>query len=415
MRDGASSPHGQISDPGFGSVASIPGGYRVRGCGRGAGSPFRFARTSRFVGRSPARVPDTRGMRLTLAEIAAHVQGRVAGDGQRVVTGVAAIESAGAGDLTFVASARLVPRLEESAAGAAIVPEGVDAASRDVVLHDNPRAAMAIAIRLFHPEERPAAGVSEHASVHATARLGEGVSVGAFTVVGEGAVLGDDVVVGPGCVVAGGVRVGARTVLHAHVVLYPRVSLGEDCVLHSGVVVGSDGFGFTLVAGKHTKVPQIGGVEIGDDVEIGAGSCVDAGALAPTRIGDNTKIDNLVQVGHNTQLGRSVLLCGQSGIAGSSVLEDYVTLAGQAGVGGHLRMGQGSAAAAQSAVLKDVARGQVVAGAPNMSMNLWKRVHASSKHLPDMRDQLKALQKQVDELTARLAETPTPGDAPNTP
>ncbi len=337
-------------------------------------------------------------MPFTLAEIAARVGGRLAGDGSRVLAGVASLEAAGESDLTFVAVPRLISKFEESSAGAAILPEGADADGRDVIHHANPRAAMAVAIALFEPEPAIEPGISAHADVSPDAVLGERVSVGQFAVVGAGATLGDDVIVGAGSVVAAGSRLGDRTRLHPRVVVYSRVTIGADCILHSGVVIGADGFGFTLVDGKHVKIPQIGGVEIGDDVEIGAGSCVDAGALAPTRVGDNTKIDNLVMVGHNTQLGRSVLLCGQSGIAGSSVLEDYVVLAGQAGVGGHLRMGQGSSAAAQSAVLRDVPKGEVTAGAPNVPMSLWKRMHAAGKHLPELREELKALRRRIAAL-----------------
>jgi len=339
-------------------------------------------------------------MPFTLREIAERVGGRLAGDGSRVLSGVASLEAAGESDLTFIAVQRLISKFEESSAGAAILPEGTVAEGRDVIHHANPRAAMAVAIALFEPTPASEPGISRSSEVHARAVLGERVSVGPFAVIGEGATLGDDVIIGAGSVVAAGSSLGARTLLHPRVVVYRRVTIGTDCILHPGVVIGADGVGFTLVDGKHMKIPQVGGVEIGNDVEIGAGSCVDSGALAPTRVGDNTKIDNLVMVGHNTQLGRSVLLCGQSGIAGSSVLEDYVVLAGQAGVGGHLHMGQGSTAAAQSAVLRDVPKGEVTAGAPNVPMPLWKRMHAAGKHLPEMRDELKALRRRIAVLEA---------------
>ncbi len=346
-------------------------------------------------------------MSITLARIAELTGGRLAGDGARVLDRARPLEEAGPGDLSFVASEKVLPRLPGCAAGALIVLNGLEITGRDVVYHENPHAAMAQVVEVLYPEVAPEPGVHDLAVVHPDARLGEGVSVAPFAVVEADAVLGDGVHIGAGAVVSRGVRVGAGTIIHPRVVLYPRVTLGKGCLVYAGAVIGAEGFGFALVGEQHVKVPQVGGVEIGDDVEIGANSCIDAGTLAPTRLGDNTKVDDLVMIGHNNQIGRSVLLCGQVGLAGSNTIEDFVILTGQTGVSGHLRVGKGAMAAAKSAIMRDVAPGEKVAGVPHMPLDLWRRVWKASQRLPEMRREMKALLRRVDDLE-RLMDSEAP-------
>ena len=193
-------------------------------------------------------------------------------------------------------------------------------------------------------------------------------------------------------------RLGDGAFVHPRAVIYPRVVAGANCEIHAGAVIGADGFGFTQVEGRHVKVPQVGGVEIGDDVEIGANSCVDAGTLAPTRIGANTKIDDLVMIGHNNQIGERVLLCGQAGLAGSNVVGDDVVITGQSGVSGHLTIGKGAVVAAKTGVMRDVGAGEKTAGAPNMPLHVWRRVWKASQRLPEMRREMKAMLRRVDDI-----------------
>jgi UDP-3-O-[3-hydroxymyristoyl] glucosamine N-acyltransferase len=240
--------------------------------------------------------------------------------------------------------------------------------------------------------------------VHATAvvdpsaRLGAGVHVGPNAVIERDAVIGDGAVVEASCYVGAGSEVGAGTRLYPRVTLYDGVRVGRDCILHSGVVLGADGFGFARVGGRHRKIPQVGGVVVGDDVEIGANSCIDRGTMEPTRIGTNTKIDNLVQVGHNCVVGERVILCGQVGIAGTTVIESDAVLGGQAGVAGHLTIGRGAMAAAQAGIISSVEAGAKVGGHPHMPLPEWLRMQAAMRQLVEMRAELKRLTERVAAL-----------------
>jgi UDP-3-O-[3-hydroxymyristoyl] glucosamine N-acyltransferase len=343
--------------------------------------------------------------RFTLDELARLTGGRLAGDPAREITGAAPPHTAGLCDVTFVFAQKALAVFLASKAGAAIVPEGCDAAGRDVIHHRNPQAAMPAVLEALYPERRPAPGVHGTAVVHGSANVGARVHVGPHAVVDEDAVLADDVIVGAGSHVGRGSVVGERTRLHPHVVLYPDVRLGRDCVLHSGVVIGADGFGFVRAGGSHRKIPQVAGVVIGDDVEIGANSCVDRGTLTPTRIGTNTKIDNLVQIGHNCEIGDRVIVCGQAAIAGSTIIEDDVVLAGQVGATGHLRVGRGSIAAAGTGITGDVDPGARIAGHPPMPLQEWRRVQATYRRLPDMRSELRDLRKRLAALESHIRAT----------
>jgi len=344
------------------------------------------------------RTCETDRMELTLTQIAELTGGRLVGDGDRVVRRVRPIHEAGPGDLSFVANEKALAQAKTSQAEALIVGDGLDAPGHQIVFHDNPLAAITQVIAVLYPQPAVEPGVHTLASVHPSATLGEGVSVAAFATIGARAQVGAGSRIGEGAVIGEGVVIGEATLVHPRAVLYPRVTIGRDCEIHSGAVIGADGFGFTQVDGRHVKVPQIGGVEIGDDVEVGANSCIDAGTLAPTRIGDNTKIDDLVMVGHNNQIGRHVMLCGQVGVAGSSTIEDDVVLAGQSGVADHLHVGKGAISAAKTGILRDVKAGHRIAGSPPMPLELWRRVWKASHRLPGMRREMKAMLRRIDDL-----------------
>ncbi len=334
---------------------------------------------------------------MILLEIAHRLGCTLHGDGSVEIRSVAGIESAGPGDLSFVASPRYAAHLATTRAAAVIVAPGIEAAVTTLV-SDNPYLTFARAVALLHPEARPAAGVDASARVDPSAVLGEGVHVGALAVVGPR------------------VRVGARSVVHPHVVLYADAAIGEDCRLHSGVqvregcrlgdrvvvqngaVVGADGFGFAKdTDGRYTKIQQRGSVVVEDDVEIGALSAIDRAALGETRIGRGTKIDNLVQVGHSVSIGEDTVLAGQVGIAGSSRIGHRVTLAGQVGVAGHIEVGDGATATAQTGIPNDVAPGAVVSGYPAIDNRAWLKSSAVFAKLPE-------LLKRVRDLEQRLAE-----------
>jgi UDP-3-O-[3-hydroxymyristoyl] glucosamine N-acyltransferase len=343
-------------------------------------------------------------MSYRLDELAQRVGGAVRGNPARLVRGIATLAEAGEDDLSFLTNPRYRATAERTRAGAILV----GAAGRGLAGHDllevrEPYLALARLLELFHPVARPRPGVSPDARIGEDARLGRDVHVGAFAVVGDGCELGDRVVVGVGCVLGESCRVGSETELRPRVVLYPGTRVGCRCLLHSGVVLGADGFGFATSDGVHHKVPQVGRVVVGDDVEIGANSSVDRAMLGETRLGAGSKIDDLVMIAHGVQVGPRALFAAQAGIAGSTRLGANGTLAGQAGVAGHLELGDRVTVAAKSAVLGDLPDDAVVAGIPAIELPRWKRSQALLKKLPELRQELRKLHERLEVLESRLA------------
>ncbi len=335
---------------------------------------------------------------MKLRELAARLGCELRGDGEVEIAGVAPIEQAGPGDVTFLANPRYASHLTTTRAGAVILAPG-QAASLPCLVSDNPYLAFARAVALVRPPARPVPGVHPSAQVDPSAVLGEGVHVGALAVVGAG------------------VRVGARSALHPHVVLYEGVEVGEDCVIHSGVqvrercrlgsrvvvqngaVIGGDGFGFARDReGRYHKFPQVGIVVVEDDVEIGALTAIDRAALGETRIGRGSKLDNLVQVGHSVTIGADTVMAGQVGIAGSTKVGRGVTLAGQVGVAGHLEIGDGVIATAQTGIPGSVAPGTVVSGYPAIENRAWLKSSAVFAKLPELQRRLRELERRVESL-----------------
>jgi UDP-3-O-[3-hydroxymyristoyl] glucosamine N-acyltransferase len=343
---------------------------------------------------------------LTVAEIAGQVGGRVVGDGDRVIRGVATLESAGAHDLSLVASRKYLPYLGATRAGAVLVasalsdrvPEGV---TRIVV--SDAHAAMGEAIRALHPPRPHPAGIHPTAVVAEDVLVGADVSIGPYAVVEAGVVLGDRARIGPHAVIGAGSRIGADAVVHAHATLYPGVVLGARVILHSGTRIGSDGFGYAWTGSEHRKVPQVGGCIIGDDVEIGANSTVDRGSIGDTVVGTGAKIDNLVHLGHNVRVGAHAILIAQVGVAGSSKVGDGAILGGQAGVSGHVEIGAGARVGAQAGVTGNVPPGVTVSGYPARPHREALRAQAAAMKLPEL---LRRLQ--------RLDQRSEPGDLPET-
>jgi UDP-3-O-[3-hydroxymyristoyl] glucosamine N-acyltransferase len=328
-----------------------------------------------------------------LGELAARVGGRVAGDPERTLHGLRALPSAGPEHLSFFTDPTLRRQAEASAAGAILTGPAARGLRHDLLIVDDPGLALIELLRLFHPEPAAAPGVHPTAIVGAGARVAPTASIAAYVVLGEGCEIGDGAVLHPFVCVGAGCRIGRAAVLHPHVVLYPRSVVGERAVLHAGAVVGADGFGYLARAGRHVKVPQVGSAVLEDDVEVGANSTIDRATLDETRVGAGTKIDNLVQVGHNVRIGRSSILCGQAGIAGSSTLGDGVVLAGQSGVSNRVTIGDGARVAGKSAVFGDVAPGAQVAGTPAIEASRWRRQVALLARLPEIRRRLAALER----------------------
>jgi UDP-3-O-[3-hydroxymyristoyl] glucosamine N-acyltransferase len=331
-----------------------------------------------------------------LGELAERVGGRVEGDPERTIRGLATLEQAEASDLSFLTNPRYRQLAAATRAGAVLVAPGQRVQGHDLLVVEAPYRALAAILALFHPVSPAPAGISEDARVGRNCRIAPGVHVGPFAVLEDEVELANDVVIGAGCMIGSGCRIGAATVLKPRVVLYPRTEVGARCLLHSGVVLGGDGFGFATHEGVHVKVPQVGRVVVEDEVEIGANATVDRAMLGETRIGAGTKIDDLVMIAHGVRVGPRSLLAAQSGIAGSARLGARAVLAGQAGVAGHLELGDGVVVAAKSAVFDDQPEGARVAGVPAFDLRRWRRAAVAWRELPELR-------REIRELRARLA------------
>jgi UDP-3-O-[3-hydroxymyristoyl] glucosamine N-acyltransferase len=339
-------------------------------------------------------------MKVTLEAVARAIDGTVVGDGSVEITGVAGIREAREGDLTFLANPRYEPYLELTQASAVIVSENHRNIGKPLIQNAHPYLAFLKAVRLFAGEaERPSAGVHPTAVIAEDAFVALDASIGPHVVIERGAVVGARTAVYAGCYIGAKVRLGEE------VLLYPNVTIREDCVLgdrvivHSGTVIGSDGFGFVLDGEVYRKLPQVGNVEIEQDVEIGANVTIDRATTGSTRIGAGSKIDNLVQIAHNVQIGKSCIIVAQVGISGSAQLGDRVVLAGQVGVVGHIEIGDGVTVGAKSGVSKSVKAGERIFGCPVASpLRQAKRIEASIRTLPELIQTVRALKRRVQEL-----------------
>ena len=346
----------------------------------------------------------------TAGELAALVGGRVCGDASARVVRVAALASAAEGELAFVEDEKLFESARESRASVVIAAEGACAKLEglaSVIEVARPKLAFALAAEHLNPPRKLTAHIHPSAAVAEGARVDEDVYIGAGVVVGEGASIGAGTQVHSNCVIGRGVTIGRGCTLRPNVSLYEGVTLGDRVVLHAGVVIGADGFGYVRDAsGVYRKFPQVGTVLIGDDVEIGANSCVDRGALGATRIGSGTKIDNLVQIGHNVEIGERVVIAAQTGISGSTVIESDAVIGGQVRFGDHARVQAGAVIGSQAGVLPGkIVRPGVWWGTPVQPLEEYKRLNALWGRLPRMREEIAELKRQLKELSERLDST----------
>jgi UDP-3-O-[3-hydroxymyristoyl] glucosamine N-acyltransferase len=318
---------------------------------------------------------------VTIGEIADFVGGRHTGDPSRKVIGVAALTDASGEQLSFLSNRKYAGQLAQTKAGAILVPQNLEGEDDRWIRVDDPYFALArIMTRWFSARPKPK-GISPQASVASSAKLGANVAVGNFVTIGENVVIGNNVTIFQSVSIEAGSNIGDDCIIYPNVVIYDGVRVGHRCIIHANVVIGSDGYGFAMHDGKHHKIPQIGIVRIEDDVEIGAGTTIDRAALGETVIGEGTKIDNLVQIGHNVKIGKHCLLVSQVGIAGSTELGDHVFVAGQSGFSGHLKIGNRVQVAAKSAVLEDVPDDTKVMGSPALPFNEFARRRAALKRL----------------------------------
>jgi UDP-3-O-[3-hydroxymyristoyl] glucosamine N-acyltransferase len=313
-------------------------------------------------------------------EIAALLGAEYEGDGEREIRRVTTVEEAGPADVSFVANEQAARAAAASRAGCLLVMPAYAGTGTALIRISDPRPAIARVIAVLHPKRRPAPGV------HPTAVVGERVSIGEATSIGPGCSIGDDVRIGEGCTI------------HANVSIYPNVSIGDRVVLHSGVVIGADGFGFVLRDGAYENFPQVGTVEIGNDVEIGANSCVDRAALGVTRIGDGTKLDNMVHVAHNCRIGKHVVIAAQTGMAGGVVIDDYAIIGGQVGIGDKAHIESKAVLGSGAGVLtsKVVRGGQVYWGTPARPLKEYLTLLAALSKVPELLKEVKELRKRLE-------------------
>ena len=318
---------------------------------------------------------------VSIGEIVDFVAGKFGGDRDHTIRSVAPLASAKSDQLSFLSNRKYVSELASTEAGAILVPTKLEGCDSRWIGVDDPYFAFAkIMTRWFSDRPKPK-GMSSKSIVAESAKLGKNVSLGHFSVIGEGVTIGNNVTIFQGVSIEAGSVIGDDCIIYPNVVIYDGTRIGNRCIIHSGVVIGSDGYGFATHGGRHHKIPQIGIVRIEDDVEIGAGTTIDRAALGETVIGEGTKIDNLVQIGHNVKVGKHCLLVSQVGIAGSTELGDYVAVAGQSGFSGHLKIGNRVQVAAKSAVLEDVPDDTKVMGSPAVPFTEFARRHAAVKKL----------------------------------
>jgi UDP-3-O-[3-hydroxymyristoyl] glucosamine N-acyltransferase len=332
------------------------------------------------------------------------LRGELSGEPDQVVTGLAGLREATPNDVSFLASPKYQAAVKATRARVLIVARDVHVDfDGSVIRVDNPSEAFAELVRRVAPPPVTfPPGVHPTAVVAPGAQLGKDVYVAPHAVIEDRVVIGDRTVVGAGSYIGHESRVGSDCRLYANVSLRERTTLGDRVILHSGVVLGADGFGYEQVNGTHQKIPQVGNVEIGDDVEIGANSAIDRGRFGSTRIGRGTKIDNLVQIGHNCVIGEHCIICGLVGMAGSTIIGHHVTIAGQVGIAGHLTIGDKSVIMAQAGVTKDVPPGSIMLGAPAVPHKEFKRVNAAIQRLPETVGKLHELEQQLAEMRKRF-------------
>ena len=341
-------------------------------------------------------------MKKILNEIASFVNGKVSGDPQVEIENIRGIDEAGVGDLTFIANPKYKNMLETTSASAILVSPGTEAADKNLIIVEDPYIALGKVLELFYPEDLDPPKVSKETFIEESVVVSEDATIYPGVYIGRGARIEHRVILHPGVYIGRHAVIGADSILYPNVVVYRRCIIGRRVILHAGVVIGSDGFGFARPGQANIKIPQVGIVQIDDDVEVGANTTIDRGTIDKTWIKRNVKIDNLVQIAHNVVIGENSVIVSQVGISGSTKLGKSVILGGQAGLIGHLNIGDYVMVGAQSGVHDDVPSNQIVSGSPHLPHRQWLRVESCISHLPEMRKTVTSLLKRVEELEIKI-------------
>ena len=334
---------------------------------------------------------------MKLSEIADRLACKLEGDGSINISGIATLEAARSGDLSFLTNPKYSNEAKETSASAILVGPDCPSLGLALLRHDNPYLAFAKAVEIFFPAPEASPGIHPTSCIADSARVGRDVVIGAFSYVGDRAVIGDGVRLDPRVTVLDDARVGDRTIIHSGSIVRERVLIGRDCVIQSNAVIGSDGFGYAKQSnGAWYPIRQAGTVVVEDEVDVGSNSTIDRATLGETRIKRGTKIDNQVHIGHGCILGPDNLICAQVGLAGSTKTGSGVVLTGQVGAAGHLRIGDGTIATPQTGIASSVEGGLIISGAPAMDHRTWLKASVAFTKLPD-------LQKTVRRLESRIA------------
>jgi len=340
---------------------------------------------------------------LTASELAAHVGGGVTGDGSVVIARVASLDAAGEGDISYVEDQKFFEAARNSKASCLIVQEGAQPDFPCQIRVKNPKLAFALIAEVLHPPKQRAPEIHSSSVIAADAKIGRDVFIGAFVCVGENSTVGDRTQIRAGVKIGDNVSVGTDCVIHPNVFIEDGMTIGNRVILHAGVVIGADGFGYVRGDMGHHKFPQIGTVVIEDDVELGANTTVDRGALGHTRIGKGTKLDNMVHVGHNCDIGERVVIAAQTGISGSVTIEDDCVIGGQVGFGDHILVQSGAVIGSKAGVLPGkIVRPGVWWGIPIQPLDEYKRLNAHISRLPHVREQIKDLNERIKILERQL-------------
>jgi UDP-3-O-[3-hydroxymyristoyl] glucosamine N-acyltransferase len=341
-------------------------------------------------------------MAYRLKKLAELVCADLRGDGNKVIHMAAPFEVAGTDAVTFAANRRYLNKIDQTAAGAVIVPRGTEGLTGNLLLVDHPQFAFLQVLKLFLPAPRAVDNISPRAVIADDVVYGKQVQIGPCAVIEKGVQLGDRIKIAAGVFIVAECKIGDDTVIHPNASILSRSHIGKRVMIHSGTVIGSDGFGFVTYEGVSHKIPHLGIVQIDDDVEIGAGNTIDRATFGRTWIQKGVKTDNLVHVAHNVTVGENTLLVAQVGISGSTTIGSGAILAGQAGVSGHLKIGDHVTIGPQSGIAKSIPSGEVVSGSPEMPHRLWLKVQRILPKLPQLKKKIAALEKRLAKIESAL-------------
>jgi UDP-3-O-[3-hydroxymyristoyl] glucosamine N-acyltransferase len=337
-------------------------------------------------------------MELSLATIAEVVNGEIKGDKNKKICGVAPFDDASGDEITFAGHAKFLKNIDETDAGAVIVPRDFQGATKNILQVDNPQLAFAMVLNLFYPPLKPKPGISSYACIGRNFVCGREASIAPFVVIGNNVTVGHGITIGPNVVVGDNVVMGNHVQIYPNVTILERCTIGNRVIIHAGTVIGSDGFGYAPDGKKYYKIPHTGIVRIDDDVEIGAGNAIDRATFGKTWIKRGVKTDNLVHIAHNVTVGEDSVLVAQVGISGSVTIGKNAILAGQAGVVGHLTIGDNVTIGAQAGVAKSVSGDEVVSGSPAITHRLWLRVQKILPRLPELKRKIEDMEKRLKKI-----------------